>query len=162
MTLWSQFQFTRSHGSVCMWHKKWQSALLSLNIVLAIGWCLMCLTGQLLEIGAPDGAIFLNFTIYHWSLPISATHFCLTSNIERGGTMYLYTVNICFRMNRCDFVLFKLMKAKPSRIHWALMGKPYNTFELYVEFQVLGLKSHKLKSNYLISIVRDRGPLLEV
>ena len=65
----------------------------------------------------PDGAIFLNFTIYHWSLPISATHFCLRSNIDQGGTMYLYTVNICFRMNRGDFVLFELMKAKPSRIH---------------------------------------------
>ena len=97
--------------------QKWSSALLSHNVVLVIVWCLMCLMGQLLEIGAPDGAIFLNFTIYHWSLPISATHFCLRSNIDRGGTMYLYAVNICFRMNRGDFVLFELMKAKPSRIH---------------------------------------------
>ena len=78
--------------------------------------------------------------------------------------MYFYTVNICFRMNRGDFVLFELMKAKPSRIHWALMGKPYNTFKPCVEFLVLGLKSHKIKNkNYLVSgIVRDRGPILEV
>ena len=62
--------------------------------------------------------------------------------------MYLYTVNICFRMKPGDFVLFELMKANPSKIHWALMGKPYNTFKLNVEFQVLGLKSHMLKSDY--------------
>ena len=47
-----------------------------------------------------------------------------------------------------DFVLFELMKANPSKIHWALMGKPYNTFKLNVEFQVLGLKSHMLKGGY--------------
>ena len=47
-----------------------------------------------------------------------------------------------------DFALFELMKANPSKIHWALMGKPYNTFKLYAEFQVLGLKSHRLKSDY--------------
>ena len=44
-----------------------------------------------------------------------------------------------------NFVLFELMKANPSKNHWALMGKPYNTFKLCEEFLVLGLKSHKIK-----------------
>ena len=136
--------------AMAVWHKKLLSALLSHNVVLAIVWCLMCLMRQLLEIGAPDGAIFLNFTIYHWALPISATHFCQTSYIERGGTMYLYyTLSISVsEWNQALLFYLNLWRLILQRSIGPWWEGLINTFKLYIEFQVLGLKSHMLKGGY--------------